>query len=239
MEVLARVEKRLGVKFKKPALLVEALTHCSFLNEHRDWTTPHNERLELLGDAVIELVVTEYLFRTFLEKREGEITALRSALVNTVMLGEVGGQLQLHEYLLLSRGEEKALLKKGSRTFSRLIASAFEAVVGALYLDQGYESVQEFLGRVLLPQLVRVLAEEKHRDSKSVLQEEAQGRQGITPSYRILNETGSEHTRHFVVGVYFGERFVGRGEGGSKKQAEQDGAGKVLRRLRWWIPPAS
>lgn len=231
MKDLSVIQERLGLEFRKPALLLEALTHRSFLNECRGWSVSHNERLELLGDAVIELIVTEHLFLTFPEKQEGEITVLRSALVTTSMLGTVAEEIGLAECLLLSRGQALDFSRM-ARGRQYLCASAFEAVVGALYLDQGYGATKSFIERVLLSQLDRVFKEKLYQDPKSAFQEETQKQFSITPSYRTLSETGLDHNPNFVIGVYLEERLVALGRGLSKKEAEREAANKVLSQLK-------
>lgn len=225
---LARLEKTLGVTLRDPKLYLTALTHRSFLNEYRgDEHLEHNERLEFLGDAVLELVVTDYLYHTFPEKSEGELTAIRSALVNTQALTEVAALLDINDCLLLSRGEAKDT----GRARQFILANVVEALIGALYLDQGYEAARKFIERYILPRLERVLRERLWLDAKSYLQEFSQERFNITPTYRVLEATGPDHDRRFLVGAYLGEEEVGRGEGKSKQEAEQQAAHQALQRF--------
>ncbi len=217
------LEKKLGVTFKKKALLDEALTHRSYLNEQPS-SHSHNERLEFLGDAVIELVVTEYLFKKFPAKPEGELTSIRAALVRKETLSEVAGLFQLTDYLKLSQGEKRNLAKSKMG----LAADAFEAIIGALYLDQGLIKSKNFLSKHLIPIIEAILEEKRHVDPKSHLQELSQAKWGITPSYRVLQEWGPDHAKHFRVGVYLEEKELGSGEGSSKQEAEQAAAKAAL-----------
>lgn len=222
------LEKTLGVRFKNIDLLRQALTHRSYLNENPGWPLGHNERLEFLGDAVIELVVTEHLFRHY-ENPEGELTAFRASLVNAAELAAIAGELGINEFLLLSRGEAKEF----GRSRQEILANTFEAVIGALYLDQGYEAAAAFLGRTLLPKLPLIIAAGRWRDPKSRFQEEAQERLGITPSYAVLREWGPDHAKRFSVAVYLGEEEVARGEGASKQEAEMRAAEAGMKAKGW------
>ena len=225
------LEQALGLSFHNRALLTEALTHRSYLNEnpspkasHSGGASDHNERLEFLGDAVLELIVTEYLFARFPDTSEGELTSYRAALVNTNSLAETASTLGFDGHLLLSRGEAKDT----GRARLYILANAFEAVVGALFLDQGYAAVQKFLSRVLLPKMDRVLEGRLYEDAKSVFQEQAQERVGLTPHYRVLEEVGPDHAKEFTVGVYLDEQMVARGKGFSKQEAEPEAARAAL-----------
>lgn len=224
----SKLEKQLGVRFTNIDLLKQALTHRSYLNEHPSWSLGHNERLEFLGDAVIEMVVTEHLFRNY-QNPEGELTAFRASLVNATELAGVAAELGFNEFLLLSRGEAKEF----GRSRQEILANAFEAVVGAIYLDKGYEAALEFLGRTLLPKLPGIIKAGRWRDPKSRFQEEAQERLGITPSYMVLREWGPDHAKRFSVGVYLGEEKVAEGEGASKQEAEMAAAEAALRLKGW------
>ncbi|MBI2439243.1 MAG: ribonuclease III [Candidatus Moranbacteria bacterium] len=210
-------------------LFQEALTHRSYLNEHRGYPYSHNERLEFLGDAVLELVVTRYLFDHFSEKPEGELTSFRAALVNGDMLGKIGCDLGVQEFLLMSRGEAKDT----GRARSYLIANAMEAIIGAIYLDQGYEAAGHFIEQHVLSHLDEVIAEGLHTDPKSRFQELAQEKTSITPGYRILKEWGPDHDRHFIAGVFLGEELVAEGEGISKQDAQREAAKNALGKKGW------
>lgn len=222
------LKKKLGIDIMTEALFQEAMTHRSYLNEHRDYTFPHNERLEFLGDAVLELVVTEYLFHKF-DNPEGELTSFRAALVNGDMLGKIGRELGVQDYLLMSRGEAKDT----GRARGYLIANAMEAIIGALYLDQGYDAAKKFIEKYILVHLEEVLKQGLHTDPKSRFQEMAQEKVGITPSYRVLKEWGPDHDRHFIAGVFLGEQLVAEGEGVSKQEAQRQAAREALQKKGW------
>lgn len=228
MEDLAALEGRLGVSFGKPALLEEALTHRSYLNEHREYAGDHNERLEFLGDAVLELAATRFLFDRFPHKPEGELTAYRAALVNTVSLAESAQALSVGEHLRLSKGESKDT----GRARQIILADAFEAIIGAVYLDRGYDAAAAFVARTILAKLDALIERGAHQDAKSRFQELSQERRGITPAYRVLAEEGPDHAKVFTVGVYVGETEVARGEGPSKQEAEQAAAQAGLATIR-------
>ena len=213
----------LGVSFKNLDLLVEALTHRSYLNEHRTGGN-HNERLEFLGDAVLELTVTRFLFERFPTKPEGDLTAYRAALVNTVSLAETSEALGVNDMLLLSKGERKDT----GRARENILANAFEAILGAIYLDQGYESAEAFVATHLYPKIDAILANRSWQDGKSHFQEVAQEKRGITPTYKTVREEGPDHDKQFTVGVFLGAEEVARGEGKSKQEAEQAAAQAAL-----------
>lgn len=213
----------LGVSFKNLDLLIEALTHRSYLNEHRTGGN-HNERLEFLGDAVLELAVTRFLFERFPEKPEGDLTAYRAALVNTVSLAETSEALGVNDMLLLSKGERKDT----GRARENILANAFEAILGAIYLDQGYESAEAFVAKHLYPKIDSILANRSWQDGKSHFQEVAQDKRGITPTYKTIREEGPDHDKKFTVGVFLGAEEVARGDGKSKQEAEQAAAQAAL-----------
>ena len=219
------LQKRLGVTFQDESLLTQALVHRSYLNEHRDFPLPHNERLEFLGDAVLELVVTDYLYRTH-DKPEGELTSWRSALVRGEMIGQLAQELGLGDALLMSRGEEKS----GGRERIVLLANAYEAIIGAIYLDQGYEAAAGFIHRNLLPHLPEIISKKLDRDAKSQLQERSQQRYNVTPRYEVAAAEGPDHAKNFTVKVFLGEEEFGTGVGSSKQQAEQAAAEAALGR---------
>ena len=228
-KVQEALERRLGVSFKDKTLLSEALTHRSYLNEHPQWKGSHNERLEFLGDAVLELVVTEHLFATFPEHPEGKLTNLRAALVRTETLAEVGADLKLIGAILLSRGEAQ----DSGRARDQILANTMEALIGALFLDQGYDAADGFISRVLLPKLPDVIAQNRVKDAKSLFQEEAQGRLGVTPHYEVVKAWGPDHKRRFKIGAYLAGKLAGEGEGESKQDAQQAAAEDALKKKGW------
>lgn len=218
----------LGIAFNDYAHLEEALTHRSYLNEHKD-ARAHNERLEFLGDAVLELAVTHFLYAKYPRKPEGDLTAYRAALVNTVSLAETAEALGLNDMILLSKGERKDT----GRARQIILANAFEALLGALYLDQGYDAAEAFIAKHLYPKIEDVLAKRAWQDAKSRFQELAQDKRGQTPAYRTLAETGPDHDKLFTVGAYVGEEEVARGEGHSKQEAEQAAAQAAIDKTGW------
>ena len=219
----------IGLTFKDLDLLVEAFTHRSYLNEHRDYGGDHNERLEFLGDAVLELAVTDFLFKKFSSQSEGELTNYRAALVNTVSLAESARALGVSDFLLLSKGEAKDT----GRARDVILADAFEAIIGAVYLDQGYAAVEAFIAKNLYSKIDDVIAKRSYQDSKSRFQELAQEKRGITPSYETLSQEGPDHARFFTVGVFIGTEEIARGEGQSKQEAEQSAAASALDKTGW------
>ena len=220
----AGLEKQIGASFKNKDLLLEALTHRSYLNENSDWKLPHNERLEFLGDAVLELIVTEELFHRFPEYTEGQLTAFRASLVNYQELALVAQEISLEKFLLLSRGEANDL----GRGREVILANTFEAVIGALYLDKGYEQIKKFVNAKVLPHLDEILKKGSYRDAKSALQEKIQATLKLTPTYRVLGETGPDHRKMFTIGVYYGEKLIATGEGLSKQDAEVEAARRAI-----------
>ncbi len=222
-------ETKIGHTFGSRRLLETAFTHRSYLNENRGADREHNERLEFLGDAVLELVVSEFLFAKYPEKPEGELTAYRAALVNTVSISDAASRLGMNDYLLLSRGESKDT----GRARAIILANAFEALIGAIYLDAGYEPARDFIAAQLFHKTEEVVAKRLWQDGKSRFQELAQERAGVTPSYKVLSESGPDHDKRFESGVYLGTELVARGEGKSKQEAEQDAAQKALEAKGW------
>ena len=215
--------EHLGYEFKNIDLLITALTHRSYVNEHRKSVTDHNERLEFLGDAVLELAVTDYLFNNFSEP-EGILTSWRSSLVRTESIGAAGDKLGYEPLLRMSRGE-----KNGStRARQQILANAFEAVIGAVYLERGYGDAEEFIKKHILSKLDDILASGSWRDPKSHLQEVSQRIDGHTPVYRVLSEEGPDHDKVFSLGVYVGEKLMGKGSGSSKQSAQQEAAKAAL-----------
>ncbi len=226
---IANLESKLGLMFSNKDLLEQAFVHRSYLNESPRFRLGHNERLEFLGDAVLELVVTEKLYHQYPEKPEGELTSLRAALVNAKMLSMVAEEIGVNEFLMLSRGESKDI----GRARQFILANTFEALTGAIYLDQGYETASGFVERNLLPRLEQVIAEKLYKDPKSLFQEEAQERVGITPTYEVLREWGPDHDKHFTVGIFLNEELVAEGEGASKQTAQEEAAKQALAAKNW------
>ena len=223
------LEKNLGLKFKNKDLLKQAFTHRSYLNENPDFKLDHNERLEFLGDAVIELIVTEHLFKDYPEKAEGDLTNWRAALVNAKMMTSVAEELGFNDFLLLSRGEKKELGK--ARAY--ILANAFEALLGALYLDSGYKPCDEFIQKHLLKNLVVIIKEGSYKDAKSKFQEQAQEKVSVTPSYKVIKQSGPDHDKIFIVGVYLNTELVAEGKGSSKQEAEEAAAKEALKVKKW------
>ncbi len=222
-------EKTTGIVFKDKDLLRQAFIHRSYINENPDVGLSHNERLEFLGDAVLELIVTSYLFKKFPDYTEGELTAVRSALVNAVTIGEVAGEVGMNDYLLLSRGEAK----DNGKARLYILANTYEAYVGAVYLDRGYERAGKFVEDTLLPQTEEIVSKKLWRDAKSLVQEKAQEYFSVTPSYKVLSESGLDHDKHFTVGIFFGAEMVASGRGKSKQEAEQEAARGALKIKNW------
>ena len=228
MKDLSKPEKAINVKFKNQSLLETALTHRSYINENPE-AGENNERLEFLGDAVLELIITEFIYEKFPQKPEGELTNLRASLVNANILGKVAGDLGVNDFLRLSRGE----LKDIGRARQIILANAFEAIVGAIYLDNGHDSAKNFILRVLEPKIPEILEKILYKDAKSLFQEEAQERVGITPTYEVVKEWGPDHDKHFIVGVYLEKELVAEGEGASKQEAQQQAAHLALKAKNW------
>ena len=222
-------EKLIGVEFKNKDLLKQAFTHRSFLNEHKSLKGKHNERLEFLGDAVLELVITDYLYNEYPDKDEGDLTSIRSALVNAQTCVEVAKTIDVNDYLLLSRGEAKDI----GRARQYILANALEAIIGAIYVDLGYESAKDFILKYIAPMTKQVVKEELWVDAKSKFQEKAQDIEGTTPSYKTTKEVGPDHDKKFTVAVYIGNKVIAEGEGDSKQSAEQDAAHNALKEKGW------
>ena len=229
MKDISELEAKLETVFNNKDLLTQAVVHRSYLNEHPDFPLDHNERLEFLGDAVLELVVTEFLFRTY-PNPEGELTNWRASLVNAKILSDITAELGVEEFLYLSRGEAK---EKGSKARQYILANAFEAVVGAMYMDQGMEPCRAFINRVVLPRLPYILEHQLYVDPKSRFQEASQDQFGITPSYRVLDEKGPDHAKWFKVGIYLGDEMIAAGEGSSKQEAQVAAAEEGLKAKGW------
>ena len=225
---LTELEKKIGFTFNNKDLLLTALTHRSYLNENPKWGLDHNERMEFLGDAVLELVVTEYLYRNY-PNPEGEMTNWRAALVNANMLAKIAGGVDLNEYMLLSRGEARDT----GRARQYILANATEALIGAVYLDQGYEPCDKFITEFILKELPMIIEKRLYRDAKSFFQEMAQEKTGITPTYEVLKEWGPDHARSFEVGVFLEKEIIGKGQGPSKQEAQQMAAEDALTKKDW------
>jgi ribonuclease-3 len=224
-----KIAQDLNLPFHNLDLLKEALTHRSFLNEHKDWPVPYNERLEFLGDSILGFIVADYLIKKYPEFKEGDLTSLRAALVNSDALLKVAQELRLEKYLLVSRGEAKDL-QKGH---SYLLANAVEAIIGALYLDRGIEEVRIFIETNILPKAESILETASYKDAKSLFQERSQAILGITPVYKSLTSWGPDHNKQFEVGVYLNDELIAKGEGFSKKEAEIQAAQKALDLKQW------
>jgi ribonuclease-3 len=222
-------ENIIGTSFKNKGLLRQAFTHRSYLNENRSLTLSHNERLEFLGDAVLELSVTRYLYDKYPEKPEGDLTALRSALVNAITLSEVATSIKVNDFLLLSKGEAKDT----GRARQYILANTIEAIIGALYLDQGYDASDQFISKFILTLTDDIVRGGAWIDAKSKFQEKAQERMGTTPSYKKIKEVGPDHDKYFTVGVFLGDDLVAEGTGKSKQDAEQEAARKALQLKGW------
>ncbi|MFA5155554.1 MAG: ribonuclease III [Patescibacteria group bacterium] len=227
---LNKLQTRLGVKFKDSRLLQQAMVHCSYLNEHPDFQIGHNERLEFLGDAVLEIVVTEFLYLNFTNTPEGDLTNWRASLVNAKMLYEIARELKIEDCLYLSKGESRDKNKK-SRQF--ILANAVEAIIGAIYLDQGSATAKKFILKNVVSKLDDILRNQSYLDPKSHFQEKAQEAQGVTPHYEILDETGPDHAKIFTVGVYLDAELIATGKGSSKQEAQVDAAAKAIKKKGW------
>ena len=229
MKDFSKLQKKLGIRFKDEELLKTSLVHRSYINENPKFPLSHNERLEFLGDAVLELIVTRYLFDKFPQKREGELTSLRSSLVNSKELSRIAQKLNLDSFLYLSKGEAKDT----GRAREQILANTFEALIGVIYLDQGYEVAKSFIEKKLLKNLPKILKQKLYVDPKSRFQEIAQEKIRVTPEYKVLKEEGPDHARIFEVGVYLDDTLVARGEGPSKQEAQVEAAGNALEKMEW------
>ncbi len=226
---LTALESILGVAFHNKTLLLSAVTHRSYLNEHRHAVWEHNERLEFLGDAVLELVVTDYLYKRFPEKPEGELTAIRAALVNTNSLSAASELLGFNQYLLMSKGESK----DEGRARQYILANVFEACIGALYLDHGYDAAANFIAERLFAQTDEIIRKRLWQDPKSRFQELAQEHASVTPTYETMGQTGPDHDRVFTVGVFLRQEKIAEGKGRSKQEAEQQAAMAAIATKGW------
>lgn len=226
---LEALQVLLGARFNNIELLLSAVTHRSYLNEHREATWEHNERLEFLGDAVLELVVTDFLFRSYPDKPEGELTAIRAALVNTTSLSVASEQLGVNKYLLMSKGEAK----DEGRARQYILANVFEACIGALYIDQGYDQAREFIATRLFGNIEEIVRKRLWQDPKSRFQELSQEKASITPTYETITQEGPDHDRVFTIGVFLRHEKVAEGKGRSKQEAEQQAALRAIVAKGW------
>lgn len=216
-------KQKLGFEYKNIDLLINALTHRSYVNEHKKSTSTHNERLEFLGDAVLELVVTDYLYKNY-DEPEGILTSWRAALVRTESIGAAGEALGYEPLIRMSKGE-----KKGSeRARQQILANAFEAVVGSVYLERGYDDAEKFINKYIISKLDTILSEGSWRDPKSHLQEVSQKVDNATPVYKVIEESGPDHDKVFTLGVYVNNKLIGKGIGPSKQYAQQQAAKAAL-----------
>jgi ribonuclease-3 len=223
MEDITKLEEKIGIKFNNPKLLQTAITHRSYLNENKN-VTEHNERLEFLGDAVLELAVTAFLYRNY-DNPEGDLTNWRSALVKTETISEAAKSLGIEDFLLMSRGESQSF----GRSRQLILANAFEAIIGAIYLDQGLESTKKFIHANLTVKLNKILEEKTYIDPKSRFQELVQEREGITPHYEVVSAEGPDHNKIFTIGAYVGDTQWGIGVGTSKQAGQQNAASNALK----------
>lgn len=224
------MEKIVGLKFKNQDFLKQAVVHRSYLNEHPKFELQHNERLEFLGDAVLEIIVTEHLFNTYPDTPEGDLTNWRASLVNAKMLALIASEIGLDEYLYLSKGEAK---DAGSKARQYILANAVEALIGAMYMDQGIEAATKFVHAHIIVKLEHILSNELHLDPKSKFQEKSQEIEKVTPHYKVLKESGPDHEKIFEVGLFLNEEMVAKGIGSSKQEAQVDAANKGIKARGW------
>lgn len=223
------LEKKIGIKFKDKKMLEQAFIHRSYINEHKNKGMESNERLEFLGDAVLELAATRHLFFKCREQNEGEMTSFRSALVKGKHLAEISKELGLGEYLFLSCGEEKS----GGREKKYILANVLEALVGAIYLEHGYATSAEFIDKFIMAKLDEIVEHDLHIDPKSRFQEMCQEIEEITPHYQVIKEEGPDHDKQFTMGAYIGDKLIAEGEGSSKQKAEDEAARMALKIKKW------
>jgi len=229
MKDFLKLEKKIGIKFKNKNLLIQSFVHRSYINEHPEFKLGHNERLEFLGDAVLELIITKYLFKKYPKNPEGDLTSWRASLVNSKMLSIIATELGLNEYLYLSRGEAKDT----GKARQCILANTFEALIGAIYLDQGLKVVNQFLIKYLLSKLPYIIKHKLYLDAKTKFQEAAQDKVGITPTYQLIAESGPDHAKRFKIGVYLDKKLVATGEGSNKQEAQIEAAQKALKIKNW------
>ncbi len=225
----SKFEQNAGIEFKDKSLLRQAFVHRSYINENKDAGFSHNERLEFLGDAVLEMIITDYLYKKYPEKTEGDLTSYRSALVNATTCAAVATKLGVNDFLILSKGEAKDT----GRARQYILANTLEAIIGALYVDQGYDTAMEFVSMHISPLIESILAEGSWIDAKSLFQEKAQDIESKTPEYKTIKEAGPDHDKKFTIGVFLGSKQIATGEGKSKQDAEQEAAKKALKAKGW------
>jgi len=230
MNDLSRLENSIGIVFQNKDLLQQAFVHRSYLNEHADFYLGHNERLEFLGDAVLELIITEWLYKTYPREQEGDLTNWRASLVNAKMLAVIAEEIGVEDYLLLSRGEAK---DKNSKARQLILADAVEAMIGAIYLDGGTENAKKFIMEKIAVKLEYILKHGLYFDPKSKFQEISQDKFGVTPHYRVLKEEGPDHAKIFDIGLYVAEELIATGHGSSKQEAEVEAAKAGLEVKGW------
>ncbi|HBU07527.1 MAG TPA: ribonuclease III [Candidatus Magasanikbacteria bacterium] len=223
------LEDRIGIKFNNSNYIVQALVHRSYLNENRDFALGHNERLEFLGDAVLELVITEHLFENY-QNPEGELTNWRAALVNAKMCAQIASEIDMEPYLFLSHGESK---DAGTKAREYILAKVMESLIGAIYVDQGWDMAKQFILRWFISKLPEVLEKGLWMDPKSRFQESAQEIIGITPTYKVIQEDGPDHAKEFIVGVYLDKEKIAEGHGSSKQEAQVNAAENALEIKKW------
>lgn len=230
MKDFAKLEKIVGTKFKNKDLLMQSVVHRSYLNEHPEFHLNQNERLEFLGDAVLEIVVTEYLFNEFPNTPEGDLTNWRASLVNSKMLAKIASEIDLEKYLYLSKGESK---DKNSKARMYILANAIEALIGAVYLDQGVKGAKKFIDAKIICKLKHILDNKLYLDPKSKFQEKSQEVYGFTPHYKVLKESGPDHAKIFEMGLFLNDELIAIGEGASKQEAQIEAATKGLEKKKW------
>ncbi len=223
------LEEKLNIFFTNKNLLIQAFIHRSYINENIKHNLNHNERLEFLGDAVLELASTTYLYHKYTELAEGELTAYRAALVNTKSISEIAKELGFNDYLFLSKGESKDF----GRARLSILADTYEAFIGAVFLDKGYEEAESFIKRTLLIHTEEIIEAGKYKDAKSRVQELSQDKLGVTPSYKVLSESGPDHNKQFRIAIYFGEEKIAEATGKSKQEAETNAANEAIVKKGW------
>jgi ribonuclease-3 len=223
------LEKKIGIKFKDKSLLETAFVHKSYINEHKGEGIADNERLEFLGDAVLELAATKHLFEKYPDQTEGQMTSFRSALVKGKHLAEIAIELGLGEYLFLSNGEEHS----GGREKNYILANTVESLIGAMYVANGYDVAEKFIKKFILVRLDEIIENGLHIDSKSKFQEIVQEKEGVTPHYELISEEGPDHNKKFTMGAYINQELIAKGVGKSKQVAEESAATAALKKKKW------